>query len=91
MLRQVEALRDVVGNPFHATPAVQAGWLTWNDGAVQKMAHTIYDDRRFTNLPMLADALEDAGCTDARILAHLRVPGEHVRGCWVLDLLLGKQ
>ena len=50
----------------------------------------IYDDRTFDRLPILADALEDAGCSAADILAHCRSGGEHVRGCWVVDLLLGK-
>ena len=65
-------------------------WLAWNDGAIRKMAQAIYDARAFDRLPLLADALEDAGCTDAAILSHCREPGEHVRGCWVVDLLLGK-
>jgi hypothetical protein len=55
------------------------------------MARTIYEDRRFEFLPFLADALEEAGCTDASILNHCREPGEHVRGCWLLDLILGKE
>jgi hypothetical protein len=54
------------------------------------LAHLIYDQRRFTDLPVLADALEEAGCTDQTILDHLRGPGPHVRGCWAVDLLLGK-
>jgi hypothetical protein len=54
------------------------------------MAQNIYQDRTFENLPLLADALEDAGCTDAAILSHCRKPGVHVRGCWAVDLLLGK-
>ena len=66
-------------------------WLAWNDGAVRKMAQVIYDDRAFDRLPILADALEDAGCDNAAILSHCRGPGEHVRGCWVVDLLLGKE
>ena len=65
-------------------------WLAWNDGTIRKMAQVIYGDRAFDRLPLLADALEDAGCTDADILGHCRTPGEHVRGCWVVDLLLGK-
>jgi hypothetical protein len=82
-------IRDVIGNPFR--PAVlDPAWLTWHDGAVRKMAQAIYDERRFGDLPILADALEDAGCADAAILAHCRETGEHVRGCWVVDLLLGK-
>jgi hypothetical protein len=54
------------------------------------MAQGIYDGRRFQHLPILADALEDAGCTDPEILGYCRGPGEHVRGCWVVDLILGK-
>jgi hypothetical protein len=64
---------------------------------VRKLAQAAYDDRRLPSgvldparLTVLADALEDAGCADAAILAHCRRPGEHVRGCWVVDLLLGK-
>jgi len=82
-------LQDVVSNPFTST-AIRRSWLTWKDGAIPKMAQLIYDDRAFDRLPLLADALEDAGCTDADILAHCRSGGEHVRGCWVVDLLLGK-
>jgi hypothetical protein len=86
---QTVLLRDIFGNPFRpASPA--ASWLRWNDGAVRKLAMSIYDKRAFADLPVLADALEDAGCADAAILAHCRQPGQHVRGCWVIDLLLGK-
>lgn len=87
---QGRLLRCIFGNPFRPV-SVDASWLAWNDGAVRKMAHVIYDDRAFDRLPLLADALEDAGCTDAAILSHCREPGEHVRGCWVVDLLLGKE
>jgi hypothetical protein len=82
-------LRDVFGNPFRPA-TVDPSWLAWNDGTVIKMAQAIYDDRAFDRLPILADALEDAGCTNEDILTHCRQPGEHVRGCWVVDLLLGK-
>jgi len=54
------------------------------------LAQRIYEDRTFEHLPILADALEDAGCTEATILDHCRGPGPHVRGCHVLDVLLGK-
>jgi hypothetical protein len=50
----------------------------------------MYDDRRFDEMPLLADALEEAGCTEEAILKHCREPGEHVRGCWVVDLILDK-
>ena len=82
-------LRDVIGNPFRSV-SVLPSWLAWNDGAIRKMAQAIYDGRAFDRLPLLADALEEAGCADADILSHCREPGEHVRGCWVVDLLLGK-
>jgi hypothetical protein len=83
-------LRDLIGNPFRPVPTIDPAWLAWNGGAVRKMAQAIYDGRRFADLPVLADALEDAGCADAAILGHCRGPGVHVRGCWVVDLLLGK-
>ena len=86
---QADLLRCVFGLPLG--PVVfDAAWLTWNDDTVRKTAQAIYDTRAFDRLPLLADALEEAGCTDAAILAHCRRPGEHVRGCWVVDALLGK-
>jgi hypothetical protein len=85
---QVILVRDLF-NPFHARAADHA-WLAWNDGTLPKLAQVIYDERRFDSLPIIADALEEAGCTHAAILAHCRGPGPHVRGCWVVDLLLGK-
>jgi hypothetical protein len=85
----VTLLRDVSGNPFrHRDPS--PNWLSWNDGTVRKIAYGIYEDRAFDRMPILADALEDAGCDSDDILAHCRGPGPHVRGCWVVDLLLGK-
>lgn len=86
---QCRLIRDIFGNPFRLAKIDQS-CLGWNDGTVPKLAQAIYDDRRFEDLPILADALEDAGCHNADILAHCRQPGEHVRGCWVVDLLLGK-
>jgi hypothetical protein len=86
---QCRLLHDLVGNPFHVT-TIEPAWLTWNENAIPKLATRIYTDRTFDHLSILADALEDAGCTDAAILTHCRGPGPHVRGCWVVDLLLGK-
>jgi hypothetical protein len=86
---QTDLLRDIFGNPFHPA-TIEASWLQWRAGTLVKMAKTIYDERTFADLPVLADALEEAGCTDTDILSHCRQPGEHVRGCWVVDLLLGK-
>src|SRR5262249_42099247 len=83
-------IRDVFGNPPRSV-ALQRGWLTWHDRTVLKLAQTIYDDRRCDMMPILADALEEAGCTNADILDHCRGLGPHVRGCWVVDLMLGKE
>jgi hypothetical protein len=63
----------------------------WRTPMVVALAESIYDDGAFDPLPILADALEDAGCDNADILNHCRQPGVHVRGCWVVDLLLGKE
>lgn len=64
--------------------------MTWNNGAVVSLAHCIYEARAFSRTPILADALEDAGCTDVAILEHLRCEEPHVRGCHVVDAILGK-
>ena len=83
-------IRDIFG--FHRFRAVgiDPGWLSWGDGTILKIAQGAYDERAFDRLPILADALEEAGCTNADILAHCRQPGEHVRGCWVIDLIFGE-
>jgi hypothetical protein len=86
---QADLLHDLFGNPFHP-PTLEPVRLSWLDGTFPKLAQVIYDERAFDRLPILADALEDAGCDNADILAHCRQPGEHVRGCWVIDRLLGK-
>lgn len=90
-------LRDIFGNPFRPVTLAQT-WLAWNDGTVRNLAQAIYDERALPSghldagrLAILADALEDAGCTSADILSHCRNPGPHVRGCWAVDLLLGKE
>ena len=87
---QRHLLHEVIGNPFRPV-TIEAAWLTWNTGTVPRLAQVIYEERAFDRLPVIADALEEAGCTDAAILGHCRGPGPHVRGCWVIDLLLGKQ
>jgi hypothetical protein len=84
-------LRDLLGPLTFRDVAVPPSCLAWNNGTVVKLAQAIYTDRAFDRLPILADALEDAGCTSQDILNHCRQPGEHCRGCWVLDLLLSKQ
>jgi hypothetical protein len=88
--RLIGLFRDIFGNPFRPV-AIDPAWLRWNGGTVVQLAAAIYDERRFQDLPILADALEEAGCTDAHLLDHCRQPGEHARGCWLLDHLLGKQ
>jgi hypothetical protein len=86
---QVELLRDIVGNPFRPS-TVDPLWLHWNNGTIRNVAQAIYDELAFDRLGVLADALEDAGCVDDSVLSHCRSAGPHVRGCWVVDLLLGK-
>jgi hypothetical protein len=92
-LRQSQAafLRDIFGPlPFRPLPQLNPAWLAWEGGTVPKLAGSIYEERAFDRLPVLADALEEAGCTEAGLLTHLRGPGPHVRGCWALDLILGR-
>ena len=79
-------IRDVFGNPFRPV-TVDPRWLTSD---VLALARSLYDERAFDRMPILADALQDAGCTDEKVLAHCRGEGPHCRGCWVVDLLLGK-
>jgi hypothetical protein len=88
---QATLLRDIIGNYPSTSPPLPAAVHAWNNGTVQKIAQAIYDERAFDRLPILADALEEAGCTNQDILAHCRQSGEHVRGCWVVDLVLGKE
>jgi hypothetical protein len=88
---QAASLRDIFGNPLRPAPRIDPAWLAWNGGAVPGLARAVYDDRAFDRLPVLADALEDAGCSDAELLGHLRGPGPHARGCWAVDLILGKE
>ena len=84
---ECSALRDVGGNPFRPATLVSA----WQTATVQAHAQAIYDARAFDRLPILSDALEDAGCDNADILTHCRQLAEHVRGCFVVDLLLDKR
>ncbi len=87
---QLRLLRDIFGPLSFRPVALDPAWLAWNHGTVPALARRIYEEQAYHDLPILADALEDAGCVDEDILAHCRQPGEHVRGCWVVDLLLGK-
>ncbi len=90
-------IREIFSNPFPPYSTINPDWLIWNGSVVVSLALAAYDQRLLPSgqldparLAILADALEEAGCTDARILGHLRSAGPHVRGCWVLDLILGK-
>jgi hypothetical protein len=80
-------LRDIVGNPFRPLTA-KAAWLS---DTVVAVARGAYEVRDFERLPIVADALEEAGCTEPVLLGHLRTGGPHVRGCWAVDLLLSKE
>jgi hypothetical protein len=79
-------VEDIFGNPFRPV-AVDPAWRTSD---VLAMCRGMYEARDFAAMPILADALQDAGCENADVLAHCRGDGPHVRGCWVVDLLLGK-
>jgi hypothetical protein len=84
---QCDLLRDVIGNPFQAAPVLDALWLAWSDACIVKLARVLREEKRWSDLPILADALEEAGCRDGVLLRHLRGPGPHIRGCWAVDLL----
>lgn len=84
---QCDALRCVFGNPFRPVPFSPE----WRTEAVVALARGIYEERAWDRMPVLGDALEDAGCADEPVLAHCRGPNVHVRGCWVTDLVLGKE
>ncbi len=84
---QANLLRDLFGNPFQSL-VLEPRWQTSD---VQAVARGIYDDRAFERMPILADALMDAGCEHETIIGHCRQSGGHIRGCWVLDLVLGTE
>ena len=81
-----DRIADLFGNPFRRVPFDPL----WRSSTAVALAAGVYADRAFDRLPILADALEDAGCDAAELLAHLRGDGPHVRGCWALDLVLRK-
>jgi hypothetical protein len=82
-------LRDLF-SPFRPPVAIDPAVLPYDGGASPRLAEAIYRDQRFEDLPVLADLLEEAGCTDAALLGHLRGPGPHALGCWALDAALGR-
>jgi hypothetical protein len=88
--QQVALIREIFGNPFRPI-ALDPYLLAWSDGAIVSLARGIYEERAFERMPILGDALEEAGCTNQEILDHCRAPRDHVRGCWLLDALLSRQ
>jgi hypothetical protein len=86
-----DLLRDLFGPLPFRDVRIDPAWFAWNEGVVGKLAASIYEDRAFEQMPILADALEEAGCGNKEMLTHFRQQGQiHVRGCWLLDLLLQK-
>src|SRR5262249_38268093 len=80
----LELVRCVFGALFHPTAFDPA----WRTPAAVALARSLYEDRRFGDMPLLADAREEAGCADEAMLSHCRGPGPHVRGCWVVNAVL---
>lgn len=83
---QSELLRDIFGNPFRPVAFAE----NWHHPDAIALAKTIYEEGSFDRMPFLADTLELVGCNDTDILSHCREDGSHVKGCWVVDLVLGK-
>jgi hypothetical protein len=87
-LRQVKITRDIVGNPFRPVTFKPE----WRTSTAVAIARGMYESRDFSAMPILADALQDAGCENEDVLNHCRDEAQvHVRGCWVVDLVLGKE
>jgi hypothetical protein len=82
-----DLFRDIFGNPFRSV-TFSASWRT---GTAVALARQMYESRDFSAMPILADALQDAGCDSEDILYHCRGSEAHVRGCWVVDLVMGKE
>jgi hypothetical protein len=84
---QAAIVRDIFHNPFRPI-ILDSSWLT---STVKALAQKIYDERTFDQMPVLADELAKSGCDNPEILSHCRGPGPHVKGCWALDMVLGKE
>jgi hypothetical protein len=88
---QVRLIRDIFGLLAFRTITLDSSLVKWNDGCVGKIAEGIYQERAFDRMGILHDALLDAGCADDELLEHCRKQGKHVAGCWVIDLLTGRE
>lgn len=87
---QADFVRDLFGPlPFREIP-IAPDWFGWNNGSIVKIANTMYENEDFGDFAILGDLLEEAGCQDRQILSHCRTSKPHIKGCWLLDLLLGK-
>ncbi len=89
-IEQAHLLREIAAHLFRPV-VIDPAWLAWSDATVVRLARGIYDEGAFEQMPILGDALEEAGCADAIILDHCRQADGHVRGCWLLDLLMRKK
>ena len=87
--RRADVLREIAGNPF-ADIHLDRALVTWRDGTILKLAQACYDSRDFSMIGILGDALEEAGCSKRAVLEHARSEQAHYRGCWLVDLILGK-
>jgi len=84
-------VREIFANPCRPLRPLPPAVLRWNDGTTRRLGQAIYEERAFDRMPILADALLDAGCDDEELIWHCRSAGPHVRGCWAVDLVLGKE
>jgi hypothetical protein len=87
---QADLIRDIFGPIPPPIPRHDLSWLGHHEDEIARLARGIYQEGAFADLPILGDALEEAGCPDAVMLEHCRSGGEHVRGCWVVDALMGR-
>jgi hypothetical protein len=85
-LHRAELFREIVGNPFRPVTFDPS----WRTSTAVELARQMYESRTFDRMPILADALQDAGCEEPSVIVHCQSDGPHVRGCWVVDLVLGR-
>jgi hypothetical protein len=87
---QADLLRCLFGTHPFQRKLIDSTWLDWDVGTVVQIARAVHEQDAFDRMPILGDALEEAGCTDLDILGHCRGVGPHIRGCWVVNLILGQ-